>query len=361
MANWPAELEARRGRVRAILADEGCEAGLVFGCDGHHQSFRYLTNFAPLLGDAWLLLADEPSCVMTFQWQIIEARERSGIERWQAAFDPLPLVLAAVRGSGARRIGLVGIERMPVVAHTALAALPGIELVDLGSRVAALRRRKSPLEVEALRRAARLTDGMLDAARAELRAGMTEAELAARVSTVALAAGGDCAFETCVVSGVDHPVPIRRPTDRRIAEGDSVMVDAGAELDGYQADATRTFVVGEPSARQQAVWDVIRRAHEVALEMCGPGVACRDIHLAAARVIADAGYELPHRIGHGIGLATSYEWPAMDSETAPLEPGVTICIEPGIYIPGAGNMKLEDDLVITPTGHELLTHGDRSL
>jgi len=361
MADWSAELEARQSHVRAILAEEGCDAGLVFGCDRHHQSFRYLTNFAPLLGDAWLLLAAEPVCIMTFQWQIIEARERSGIDRWEAAFNPLPLVLAAVRESGARRLGLVGIERMPVTMHAALAALPGVELVDVGSLVVRLRRRKSPFEVEALRRSARLTDAMLDAARAELAVGMTETELAARITTVALAAGADCAFETCVVSGVDHPVPIRRPTDRRIADGDSVMVDVGADLDGYQADATRTFVVGEPNATQRTVWDVILRAHERALEMCGPGVPCRDIHLAAARVIADAGYELTHRIGHGIGLATSYEWPAMDSERAPLEPGTTICIEPGIYIPGAGNMKLEDDLLITNSGYELLTHSDRSL
>ena len=339
--------------MRAVLDEAGCDAGLVFGCDGHHQSFRYLTNFAPLLGDAWLLLADGPACVMTFQWQILEARERSRIERWQAAFDPLPLVLEAVAGSGARRLGLVGVERMPVAAYAALAALPGVEPIDVGDRVVALRRRKSRFEIEALRRSAGLTDTMLDAARAGVRPGVTETELSARLSMIPLAAGGDCAFETCVVGGVDHPVPIRRPTERPIADGDSVMVDVGADLDGYQADATRTFVAGRPSPLQRRVWDVILRAHEVALELCRPGVSCRDVHIAADRVLKDAGYALQHRIGHGIGLATSYEWPAMDSETAPLEPG--------IYTPGAGNMKLEDDLLITDGGHELLTHSDRSL
>lgn len=360
---WPSELAGRRQRLRELAEAAGCEVALVFGCDRHGQHFRYLTGFEPVLGDMWLLLAPEGErCALTFQWQIAEARERSGIDRWEAAFDPVPLVVAALREAHARRVAIAGLERLPVGAHATLHdGVRGLELVDVGPRVEALRRIKSELEIVALREAARVTDEMLGAARAALRSGVTEAEIAAHVSAIPLAAGGESAFETIVVAGNERPVPIRRPTPRPIATGDTVMVDVGAAIDGYQADATRTYVLGKPSARQREVWEVVLRAYEAACGLCRPGVPCRRLHRAAATIIEDAGFEVAHRVGHGIGLATSFEWPSLDTEEAPLEPGMTICLEPGVFTPGAGNMKLEDDLLITEDGCEMLTRSDASL
>jgi Xaa-Pro aminopeptidase len=359
---WIGELAARRARVRQILDAAGCDAGLVFGSPQHEQAFRYLTNFVPVLGDGWLVLAGSERCVLNFTWQVAEARAASGIERWDGAFDPVPLVIEAVRETGARRIGVVGLARLPVPVHGALlAALPGAELVDVTELVAVLRRRKSPLEIDALRRACRVTDQMLDAARANARPGITEAALAAELSAIPLAAGGDVAFETTVIGGVDEPIPIRRPTGRELEVGDTVMIDLGAQIDGYQGDASRTFVLGRASADQQRAWDVVRRAYEAMLAVARPGVPCRELHRVAATIIEDAGYDIAHRMGHGIGLATSFEWPSLDSEAAPLEPGVTICIEPGVYARGAGNVKLEDDVLITEDGYELLTSSDATL
>jgi D-alanyl-D-alanine dipeptidase len=120
-------------------------------------------------------------------------------------------------------------------------------------------------------------------------------------------------------------------------------------------------VLGAPNAEQRRAWDVVRRAYDAVLALARPGVPCRELHRAGAQIIEDAGYHVAHRIGHGIGLATSFECPSLDSEHAPLEPGVTICIEPGVYAPGAGNMKLEDDLLITEDGCELLTRCDATL
>jgi Xaa-Pro aminopeptidase len=257
---------------------------------------------------------------------------------------------------------VVGLERMPLPIWRALVdGVKETEMIDVGASLAMLRRLKSPFEVDRLRAAARLTDAMLDAARSSTRAGISESELAAQLSTIALAAGGRCAFETTVVSGTQQPIPIRLPTTRRINRGDTVMIDLGAEVDGYQADATRTFVVGSPTSIQETVWSVVLAAYEAVIELARPGVPCRELHMAGASVVAAAGYQLAHRIGHGIGLATSYEWPSLDTEESPLEPGVTICIEPGIYTPGAGNMKLEDDVLITATGYEMLTRSDRGV
>jgi Xaa-Pro aminopeptidase len=139
------------------------------------------------------------------------------------------------------------------------------------------------------------------------------------------------------------------------------MIDLGAEIEGYQADATRTFVLGRPRPAQLHAWDVVRRSYEAAMNLARPGVPCNELERVSAGIIRDAGFIPAHRIGHGIGLATSFEWPSLDTEQSPLEPGMTICIEPGVYAPGSGNMKLEDDVLITETGCELLTHSDRTL
>jgi Xaa-Pro aminopeptidase len=361
-SEWKTELDSRRLRFRDILDRADCDAGLVFGCDGHAQHFRYLTNFVPVLGDSWLLAGRDWRFFLTFQWQIVEAIGRSGIMRWDAAFNPVPLVVEGVKEEGSKRIGVAGLERMPVPAwHALVEALPGAELVDVGAELAKLRRRKSPLEVDRLREAGKLTDAMLGAARSAARPGVTESLLAARLSAIPLESGGATAFGTIVVSGTDDPIPIRLPTMRRLAAGDSVMIDLGAEVDGYQGDATRTFVLGKASAAQRKAWNVVRAAYEAAVALARPGVPCRDLHRVSSGIIEGAGYRVAHRIGHGIGLATSYEWPSLDTEESPLEPGVAICIEPGVYAPGAGNMKLEDDFVITEDGCEILTRSDQSL
>jgi Xaa-Pro aminopeptidase len=360
--SWRGELAGRRQRARGLLSDSGCEIGLIFGSDRHGQAFRYLTNFEPLLGDMWLLLGDEIRCFLTFQWQIIEARARSGIEEWHGQFDPVPLVAEALRQSGARRVGVVGLSRMPVRAYQALlSGVPQLELVDLDASFSLFRRRKSAFEVGLLRKAARLTDEMLDAARALTRVGARETEIAAALATIPLSVGAECSFEPAVIAGIDDPVPIRRSTTRTLEVGDTVMVDVGAALDGYQGDATRTFVLGTPSSAQLEAWDVVRRAYDAALSLARPGVPCKELHRVSSEIIERAGFAVAQRIGHGIGLATSYEWPSLDTEEAPLEPGITICIEPGVYAPGIGNMKLEDDLIITDDGYELLTHSDATL
>jgi Xaa-Pro aminopeptidase len=359
---WIVELGARRERVRAILDQAGCDAGLVFGCAEHAEAFRYLTNFTPVIGDSWLVLDAGEHCVLNFTWQLDEARARSGIERWEGAFDPLPLVIDAVAATGCRRLGVVGLDRLPVPAHARLVeALPGVELVDVAGPVTELRRRKSPLEIEVLRRVCQLTDQMLDAARAGARPGVTESELAASLATIPLAAGGGLAFPSTVIGGVEEPIPIRMPTRRALRAGDTLMVDLGAELDGYQGDAARSFVLGRASAEQRRAWDTVRRAYDAVLELTRPGTPCRELHRVSTQIIEGAGYRIGHRVGHGFGLATSFEWPSLDTEPAPLEPGMTICVEPGVYWPGAGNVKIEDNVLITEDGYEVLTHSDPTL
>lgn len=363
-SDWAGELATRRKRVWDITTHHDCQCLLVYGAFGYMEPFRYLANFAPVLGDAFLILRDAQAghCILNFDWQLPEARSISGIERWEGVFDAAPRVAELLAADGLGCIGVVGSNRIP---HTAFerirSAIPGTTWIDLTEPVGRLRRVKSDLEVAMLREAGRITDAAVEDLRGFVRPGRTEFEIAARVANTMHTLGATLSFEPTVISGLDDPITIRMPTGRSVRAGDSIMIDVGACFQGYQADVARTFVLGEPNRLQAEVWDIVTASYAATLEEIRPGVkACR-LHESGAGVIEAAGYELVHRIGHGIGLATSFEWPSLDTEEAPLEPGMTFCIEPGIYVPGAGNMKLEDDVLVTHDGFELLTHSSREL
>jgi Xaa-Pro dipeptidase len=358
---WKDELRARREALLELLDRHGCDLGLVFGTLARAEHVRYLTMFSPSMGDAWLVVQGDGrvSGFLDFTRQIDDARRRSGLDGWHAEFTAAGIVADALAAERPRRLGVAGLDRIPGTAFDSIRArLSGIEIEDVGPELAALRRRKSRLELELLREAARRTDRALDAARREARPGITEEELAAHLG---LELGPEWSFAPCVISGQDDPVPIREPGDRRLAEGDTVMLDLGAAYQGYQADASRTLVLGEPSRLQHDVWDAVRRGYEAALAAVRPGTPCAVVQEAAARVVEEAGFRLAHRIGHGIGLTTSFEWPSLDRDREPLEPGMTICIEPAVCLDGAGVMKLEDDLLVTDDGCEVLTAADSSL
>jgi Xaa-Pro dipeptidase len=355
---WMRELAARHTAAWGAVERRECDVFVVFGSHGHAEHFRYLTNFAPALGDAWLVLARDapPVCVLDFDWQLEEARRRSAIGDWRARFVAAPLVAEVLAEVRLRRLAVAGLDRLPVTAWKTIRG--DFDVVDVGAEIARLRRRKSALELRLLREAARLTDEALEVARAEARPGISERALAARIGH---ALGPEWSFPPTVISGNDDPIPIREPSERRLERGDSVMVDIGAGYEGYQADASRTFVIGDPSEFQRRVWETVSRAYDAALATVRAGVACDLVHRRAAEAAEASGFRLAHRTGHGIGLATSFEWPNLAGDEEPLEPGTTICIEPAIAVAGAGVMKLEDDLVVTEDGYELLTTSERSL
>ena len=186
--------------VRVIVEQNACDAALLFGSQGHGQHFRYLTNFAPVLGDMWLIAGPEERlvCVLDFDWQLEEARRRSGIEEWHGRLDGVEVVADTLAGLGPKRIAIAGLERLPVtVWHRVRERIRETEVVDVGTEVATLRRRKSPLEIRLLQEAARLTDVALDVARTEARPGVSERDLAARLGQ---ALGPEWSFPPTVVS-----------------------------------------------------------------------------------------------------------------------------------------------------------------
>jgi Xaa-Pro dipeptidase len=283
---------------------------------------------------------------------------------WRDGDDPWGSVAEALRGAG--RIGCVAVERD----HLSLGRwerleplVPEAQALDAGAELRRLRVRKTPDEIAALERAARLTDEVTGRILAEVRAGRTELEVAAAIDQQIAAVGARLSFDTIVQSGPNSAQPHLRPGSRRLQAGDLVLLDFGAASDGYRADTTRTVVIGEPDTRQAEVHALVLAANQAAVAAAGPGVTVSEVDEAARAVIRAGGLadRFVHRVGHGLGLE-AHEDPSLDpGGSTVLEEGMVFTIEPGVYLPGWGGVRIEDDVVVDAGGARLLTQADRAL
>jgi len=264
----------------------------------------------------------------------------------------------------------VGIEAEATTLATAdrlgeLATQLGIELVATPDQVGALRQVKDVHEIGLLREACAISQRALERMITEVRVGVSERMVAARLEFLMRQEGADgAAFSTIVATGSSSAEPHHEPTDRSIERGDLLKIDFGALWQGYHADMTRTFVVGAPAlAWQSEMHALVAEAASAGRAAVLPGVDVREVDAAARRVIADAGYgqNFGHGIGHGIGLQI-HEAPLMGpTAVARLEHNMTITVEPGVYLPGRGGVRIEDSLVVTPSGAEPMTTMSRDL
>jgi len=231
---------------------------------------------------------------------------------------------------------------------------------------AELRMRKSPDEIAAMRRAAEIAEAAFTATLPVLRPGVTERAVAAELVAQLLRHGSspDFPFTPLVGSGPNGADPHLFPTDRQIAAGELVVMDWGANHDGYMSDITRTVAVGEPAdAGLREVHALVHAANRAARRRAGPGVTAGAVDLAARQLIAKAGYgdRFIHRTGHGLGLEGHEEPYIKENSDFVLGEGMTFTIEPGIYLPGRGGVRIEDDMVITADGCESLSTLPREL
>lgn len=300
--------------------------------------------------------------VPALELESAEAHARHAeIVAWRDGEDAYALVARALAGSRD-----VAVEKEHLTLHAAegLAARVGLaELVDVAPEIRRLRLVKGPDEIARLVRAAAITDAAGEEAFARAREGQSEVELALIIGAAIGRLGGTLSFDTLVQSGPGSALPHARPGSRKLAPGDLVLLDFGAAFEGYHADTTRMGVVGEPSDRQREIHRIVLEAHDQAIAAVRPGVTAGDVDAAARRVIDAAGYgeHFFHRVGHGLGLE-AHEDPSLDPGAhLVLEAGMVFTIEPGIYIPGFGGVRIEDDVVVEASGCRVLTGADRSL
>ncbi len=243
-------------------------------------------------------------------------------------------------------------------------AMPSSEQLLAGTVLRELRIRKSPDEVEALRRAGAAIDRVHAQVPQWLRAGRTEREVGKDIADAIIAEGHVTVDFVIVGSGPNGASPHHELSDRVIEAGDPVVVDIGGTMpDGYCSDETRMYSVGEPPAEFAEYYAVLLAAQEAACAYVRPGVSCESVDAAARQVIADAGYgdHFIHRTGHGIGLETHEEPYIVSGNTELLEPGMAFSIEPGIYLPGRHGARIEDIVVCGETAGERVNLRPREL
>jgi Xaa-Pro aminopeptidase len=234
----------------------------------------------------------------------------------------------------------------------------GVELIARRGVVESLRVVKEPQEVEAIRRATEVTNQAYELLIEEPFAGRTEKQLVWRMTQLFHECGADdVAFPVDIAAGPTAASPHAEPGDRVVEEGELVLVDAGAKLDGYCSDCTRTFAVGEVSESMRDVYELVREAEQAGLDAVRAGGSGRDADAAARTVITDAGYgeSFGHGLGHGVGLLV-HEAPALRPESEDvLAAGNVVTVEPGIYLSGVAGVRIEDLVVVTEEGCEVLT------
>lgn len=263
-------------------------------------------------------------------------------------------------------VRIVGIERRHVTLalFDELSRVAGArELVGTDGLVETLRMSKDEAELSALREACEITDAAFTDVLGALRPGTTEREVSWRLTeTMRRLGADDAAFDSIVAFGADSAIPHHQPTDRPLDVGDLVKLDFGARVRGYHADMTRTVVCG-PSQRWQE--QLHRQVSEVQAQCRNAAVAGAvpvELDRLARRLVEATGHEFIHGLGHGVGLEI-HERPFLvpNGEVSPLQWGMGITIEPGIYVPGQGGVRIEDTVVVGPNGTEPLTRSTREL
>lgn len=235
---------------------------------------------------------------------------------------------------------------------------------DLGPTAMALRLIKAPDEIEALRRAVALTEELLLAMIEAIEPGVSERDVVRAYERARIAS--DCEavpFPPIVASGPNTDSPHAHPGDRQLQRGDLITIDCGAVVDGYPGDITRNVALGEIGAELERIHEVVREANVAGRAACKPGVTAASVDRAARAVIEEAGYgeHFMHRTGHGMGLEVHEPPDVMEGNAQELMPGMVFTVEPGVYVPGVGGARIEDDMRITDDGAESLTQFTREL
>ncbi len=352
----PMDVGARPVRLRGELERAACDALLVTRL----PNVRYLTGFTGSAGNV-LVTADAVVLLTDGRY------DTQAHEQVEAAGVGADIVIASHAEQPARLSELVAsIGRLGLEAHGVswaqqrawATAFDGVELVPTQDLVEGLRLVKEPGEVARIGAACSIADDALATTLPMLADGPTEREFALALEVAMRERGASgTSFDTIVASGPNGALPHARPSDRNIEPGELVVIDFGCLVDGYCSDMTRTVSVGAPGAEARRLWDVVRASQQAGRDAVGAGVACADVDRASRDVIDAAGWrdEFSHGTGHGVGLEIHESPRVAKAAGGTLEAGVVVTVEPGVYLPGVGGVRLEDTVVVTDEGCDALT------
>lgn len=368
---FPAQEYADRvAKTQALMAERGLEAMIVCGDPGHPGDVRWLANwnpgignaflFLPVRGEATLVLHDEvPGYNLCATWVKDVCSPSRGPESLLKVRDDLLGLLHDHNVQ--RRLGIVGETGLPTSVYQGVSGdNPRLEIEDATFVLMGLRAVKSSLEIEKVREAVRQSDAAMQAAVEMVREGVLEKDVAAEILRVMFLEGADgVAFMPLVVAGPRAAWKHASPTARPIQCGEPVYIDLGASYRGYCADISRTIFLGEPTPEQANVLEFALAATRAVKEAARPGIPARRLREVGNEVAAQFGLTgIAHGTGHGIGCKLREE-PLLDpTNELLLQPGMTIAIEP-MCVSELGTFVIEDDILITETGSEYLSHCPR--
>ena len=352
----------QQARIGALLIEPGASLEYFTGVRWH-RSERVTAAVIPAQGDVAVVtpVFEEPSVRETLQ-------VGGEVRAWNEDESPYALIAGVVRDRGVlqRPLAVEGTVRFFIVDETRRAA-GGVETVSGEALVRACRMIKSPAELALMQTANEVTLAALRHVHGQVRAGMGEADIAAMMDAATRALGAEPEFSLVLLNEASA-YPHGSVQAQAVREGSTVLMDCGCVVHGYQSDISRTWVYGEASVRQRKVWATVKRGQEIALETARPGVACGAVDDAVRSFYVregwGPGYHLPglsHRTGHGIGLDGHEPAYLVHGDATPLAPGMCFSDEPGLYIPGAFGVRLEDCWRMTDTGPELFTPLARSI
>ena len=283
---------------------------------------------------------------------------------WEEDEDPYALIAKGFRARGLATATVGAEETVRFVFADGVAHLPAVKVVSGTPVTAGCRTVKDAHEVALMRLASQVTVKAYEAAWKSLKEGMTQSDFANLVQLAHRQLGFDGSAGVQV--GKFSALPHGSATPQVVREGTILLIDGGCKVEGYSSDISRTFVLGKATQRMKDVFEVEHKAQTTAVKTARPGLPCEAVDAAARKVIVDAGFGpdykyFTHRVGHGMGM-DGHEWPYLvRGNKLPLAPGMVFSDEPGIYIPGEFGIRLEDDMVITESGAELLTPQSTSL
>lgn len=272
---------------------------------------------------------------------------------------------AQTLGLNGKRIGVEPRQLRLLEFRHVKAGAPEADFPDASDVLAELRLRKDKAEVEAMRRAVNIAQDALEATLPQIKIGMTEREVASELAMQLLKHGSESEipFAPIVAAGPNSANPHASPSERKLQAGDLLVVDWGAAYGGYISDLTRAFAVGEADEECQKIHRIVQQANAAGRAAAKPGVPCAEVDKAARVVIEAAGYGkfFTHRTGHGIGMEPHEDPYIRGDNMQILEAGMTFTIEPGIYLPNRNGVRIEDNVVITDSGVDVLSSLPREM
>ena len=341
----------RQEMVREWLEEQGLDALLVSA----EPNVRWLTGFA---GEGLLVLDASGVSICTDSRYAIQARDEAPDAEVLADGGHLEQAIGRRNADGVGRFGFES-AYLSYASHRKLCeGLDEAEPVPVEDKIKRLRAVKDEAEIALIEQAATIADRAFVALRPML-PGMCERDAAFELHRLMVKEGAEKpSFDIIVASGPNGAKPHACPCERRISEGDFIVIDWGAVVEGYCSDCTRTVIVGQPDGRQREIWEAVREAQLAAIAGVRPGAVCREVDEIARGLLRERGFdrEFGHGLGHGVGLQV-HELPVLSqrSEDAALEAGMVVTVEPGVYIEDWGGVRLEELVLVTQEGHRSLT------